>query len=74
MKVENHFFVNRNFTSPVDFLNYWPTAVIAAITEPEDAHILEKVKKLYERKQMDIAAECVDSEAAEPFTVVCHGS
>lgn len=56
-----------------DFLNFWPAAVIGAITDPVDAHIKQKVEKLYERKQMDIAAESVDGKDAEPYSVICHG-
>lgn len=56
-----------------DFLNFWPAAVIGAITDPNDAHIKQKIEQLYERKQMDIAADVVDGKSSEPFSVICHG-
>lgn len=47
--------------------------VLAAISSENDAHLVEKVNTFYIQKQFDIAAECVKSELAEPFAVVCHG-
>lgn len=65
--------IRENDQNMQDFLNFWPAAVIAAITDPADVHIKRKIEMLYERKQMEIAAECVNGKTAEPYTVICHG-
>lgn len=65
--------IRENDQNMQEFLNFWPAAVIAAITDPADVHIKRKVEKLYERKQMEIAAECVNGKTAEPYAVICHG-
>lgn len=65
--------IRENDQNMCEFLNFLPAAVIAAITDPADIHIKEKIEILYKRKQMEIAAECVNGKTAEPYTVICHG-
>lgn len=65
--------IRENDQHMQEFLNFWPASVIAAITDPADVRIKRKIENLYERKQMEIAAECVNGKTAEPYTVICHG-
>lgn len=56
-----------------DYFESLKQNVLDAISSENDLHLVEKVNALYVRSQFDIAAECVNSDLAEPYAVVCHG-
>lgn len=47
--------------------------VFTALAAEEDADLLVKVKELYEKEAIDIAADCLDLELTGPATVITHG-
>lgn len=48
-------------------------AAINVVSDKKDAHLLAKVKKLFEREAMEIAASCVDTKAAGESAIITHG-
>lgn len=56
-----------------EFWDSWPPGVLAALNDPKDAHIKQKAEKLYARRHIETAWECVDGKDAEPYSVICHG-
>lgn len=47
--------------------------MINSITDDSDAHLLQALLKIYEKTQFETLCECIDGNAAEPFSVVTHG-
>lgn len=47
--------------------------MINSITDDSDAHLLQALLKMYEKTQFETLCECIDGNAAEPFSVVTHG-
>lgn len=57
----------------VEYFEMMKKSVYDSIANEEDAHLVERLNKLYVQKQTEISAECVDGKLAEPYAVVCHG-
>ncbi|XP_055296842.1 uncharacterized protein LOC129565714 [Sitodiplosis mosellana] len=47
--------------------------VLNPLSDEEDAHLVAKVKKLFEKHPMDIAADCLEVELTGAATVISHG-
>lgn len=70
----NDAFLRKSGVSKLrNFYNFSAKVVIDTVTAEEDVHILRRLLVLYERDQYDIAVDCVDSAAAEPYSVIGHG-
>lgn len=48
-------------------------SVLNAVSDEKDAHLLAKVKKVFEMAPMDIAADCLDLKATGLAGVISHG-
>lgn len=57
---------------PIGFTNAAKN-MINSITDDSDAHLLQALLKIYEKTQFETLCECIDGNAAEPFSVVTHG-
>lgn len=47
--------------------------VFDVLTDEEDANLLAKIRKLFEKEPADVAAECLDAKLTEGASVICHG-
>lgn len=72
-ELREHFFDPATSAGFPKIFNNAAMTVINAITDDKDSHLLEAVLRLYERNQFDIITDCVNAQAAEPFSVVTHG-
>lgn len=72
-KLDDPFLRKSGVSKLRNFYNFSAKVVIDAVNAEEDAHILRRLLTLYERDQYDIAVDCVDSAAAEPYSVIGHG-
>lgn len=72
--ISNDVFIGYHGTDGFrNIYNFSAKHVIDTITDEKDTHILRRLLMLYERDPYDIAIECVDGMAAEPYTVIGHG-
>lgn len=55
------------------YFNQQVETVINLLSNEEDAHLLTKVKSLFERDAIDIAADCIDPKAAGSNSVISYG-
>lgn len=56
-----------------EYLKNQCEVIFGVVSAEEDAHLLTKVKKLFEKDAMDIAAECLDLESTGAASVITHG-
>lgn len=72
-KLDDPFLRKSSISELRNFYNFSAKNVIDAVAAGEDVQILKRLLTLYERDQYDIAVDCVDSAAAEPYSVIGHG-
>lgn len=72
-KLQEHIYRHGHNSDLAEAYNAAAMNVINSITDDKDVGLLEAVLRLYERDQYDIMVECVDGNAAEPYSVVIHG-
>lgn len=66
-------FIRRNDPFLRDYFVKQTDSVINVLSSEEDAHLVAKVKKLFEKHAMDIAADCLELEPTGSATVITHG-
>ena len=66
-------FIRRNDQFLRDYFLKQMESVINVLSSEEDAHLVAKAKKLFEKHPMDIAADCLEVELTGPATVISHG-
>lgn len=49
------------------------SCVLGCLSADNDSFLIERLNRLYEKSNFEIAAECVNGALAEPYGVVCHG-
>lgn len=66
-------FVRKEVPAYRDFYNKLTEIILSALNESDDAHLIAKLKKLFERNGIDIAADCIDPEATGSGSVISYG-
>lgn len=66
-------FIRRSDPHLRAFFNNQSESVFKVVSGENDAHLLAKVKKLYEQEAIDIAADCLELKSTDGATVISHG-
>lgn len=66
-------FVRREDDHLREFFNKQSEFVFKSVSGEEDAELLAKAKKMYERDVIDVAADCIDLKLIGSATVITHG-
>lgn len=69
----NEIFMRKDDKNLCDYFAKQSEAVMKVLSGEKDAHLLAKVKKLFERTPMEIAADCVDPKLAGQSAIITHG-
>lgn len=69
----NEIFIRKDDKNLCDYFAKQSEMAIKVLSGENDAHLLTKVKKLFEREAMDIAASCVDTKSAGKSAIITHG-
>lgn len=66
-------FIRRNDNLLRGYFDMQAKSASSVLFEDEDGPIIAKVKKLFEKSAMDVAADCLELEATEPASIIAHG-
>lgn len=55
------------------YFNVMADAVFKVLSEKDDALLWSKLKNLFKRDAIDIAADCLNVESTEPAAIITHG-
>lgn len=66
-------FIRRDDERFRGYFNMLVQNVKDALSGEEDAHLLEKITKFYDRDAIDIAADCLDHKLTGSSAVISHG-
>lgn len=66
-------FVRRDDAFFRAYFNKQVESASNAVSAPEDAHLLIKLKKLFEKDALDIAADCLHDSSNDTGSVIVHG-
>lgn len=61
---------NPNFR---EYYNKITKICLGVLNEEEDVHLIEKLKKLYDKDTIDVAADCLDLETTGLCSVISYG-
>lgn len=56
-----------------NFVDQFLEGCFDALSNDEDAELLKKIKNKFKGKYVEEMLDCVNFEAAEPYSVICHG-
>lgn len=66
-------FMNEVSESFKAYFEKMKSCVLGCLSSDKDSLLIERLNKLYEKSNFEIAAECVRGDLSEPYGVVCHG-
>lgn len=66
-------FIRTNDKFMSEYFNKQSDCIFRVLTAEEDAHLLAKMKELFEKKSMEIAADCLNLEETGAGAVITHG-
>lgn len=66
-------FLNRNDRGLREYLTKRISRVFDVVSDEKDAHLLAKVKKLFERECLDVVADCLDVNVVGSAAIIIHG-
>lgn len=66
-------FVRREEAFLQEYFTLQSKVAFEVLSSEEDAHLLEKIKKLFENGVIDIAADCLDLESTGAASIITHG-
>lgn len=66
-------FIRRDDAFFRAYFNKQVESAFNAVSGEEDAHLLAKLKKLFEKEALDIAADCIDDSSNDPASIIAHG-
>lgn len=69
----NEIFIRRDDPMLREFFLKQSESVLNVVSGAKDAHLLAKVKKLFETEPMNLAADCIDLNLSGLDGVICHG-
>lgn len=73
LKLDDELFIRRDDTKLRDYFMMQIETIKKPISSDEDAPLLAKVTKLFEKHPMDICADCIDVENVGSCSVIAHG-
>ncbi|XP_055296577.1 uncharacterized protein LOC129565586 [Sitodiplosis mosellana] len=56
-----------------EFFDKQAESIFKVLENAEDAHLLAKMKKVFENGAMNVALECLDLDGTDPGSVISHG-
>lgn len=66
-------FIRKDNTMITDYLQKQMEYVFNVLADKKDAHLLQKMKKMFEKSVVDVATSCFDVEATRTGSVISHG-
>lgn len=66
-------FIRKDVPLAREHFNKLSESIFKVLNEKEDAHSITKLKKLFERDVIDIAADCLDLESTGSGSVISYG-
>lgn len=72
-QIQHEIFIRQNEKLSRDYFNKLGESIYEALIDEEDASIRSKLDKLLVKDAIDIAADCIDPEAAGQGSVISHG-
>lgn len=66
-------FIRKEFDHWRELFNKQSDSMLKLLSDKEDAALLAKVQKLFEKDALDVAADCLDLESTGPASIITHG-
>lgn len=66
-------FICKNDEYMREFFEDLKVRILGSLDLNTDSVIMSKLKHLFGKSHFDVALQCIDGAAAEPYAVICHG-